>query len=173
LDDAAVARWFAETGGKRTIQEVRAFSRTVDSGSRGRLFERWLKDNVFEGRQRRMTIDMVDNPELFPSGQMRRTADFFDVEAVESAVVWDGKCYMNASAIDEEQLIDYAAMLDRPVFEKVGTSGSADVFEERRIRGVAYVFSERAAAEEARTTLAIEGAESWYIDDAGKLVNLF
>jgi hypothetical protein len=131
---------------------------------KGSDFENWARQELFEGKARRITILPEDNPKLdrladgVGISKERRIADAY---WKEDGSIWELKSGYKKGGIDQDQLYEYSLMEE---------AGSVNVRvggrkEKLPVTSVNYLFDSKAGAKANQSG----AATFWYVDEKGKV----
>lgn len=139
----------------------------------GHEFERWANNQYFEGKGRRLNVNMYDNYQHLDrtsdSGiglsKERRTDIYLD----DTGEIWELKSGYETGGIDEDQLDNYQNMLDAGyVYERDDRTEKV----KRPVNSVNYLFGTRAGAENNASKFADRDIFVYYVDETNTVQHL-
>ena len=160
--------------GRRAMQgETQRNTVDGDRPTDGHEFERWANNQYFEGRGRRLNVNMYDNCQHLDrtsdSGiglsKERRTDIYLD----DTGEIWELKSGYEKGGIDEDQLDNYQNMLDAGyVYERDDQKERV----KRPVNSVNYLFGTKAGAEHNASKFADRDIFVYYVDEANTVQHL-
>jgi hypothetical protein len=131
---------------------------------KGSDFENWARQELFEGKAKRITVLPEDNPKLdrlaggVGISKERRIADVY---WKEEGSIWELKSGYQKGGIDQDQLYEYSLM-EEAGYVNARVGGKK---EKLPVTSVNYLFDSKAGAAANQSG----EANFWYVDEKGKV----